>query len=191
MTTDPLAQPAIAALWIIWMIGWIAAARDVKRTRWREPLRTRALHATPIVLCAILLMARRSLPPVLTVRFAPAGPALPLFGTALVALGLGFAGWARWHIGRNWSGWITVKDDHALICTGPYQVVRHPIYTGLLLALAGTALAIGEWRGLLAVAFAAIGFVLKLRIEEARMRETFTEYDRYQRRVAALIPFVF
>jgi protein-S-isoprenylcysteine O-methyltransferase Ste14 len=191
MTTDALARLAIAALWIIWVIGWIAAARDVKRTRWREPPRTRALHAIPIVLCAALLMAPRWLPPVFTARFAPAGLALPLFDTAIVALGLGFAGWARWHIGRNWSGWVTLKDDHALVCTGPYGIVRHPIYTGLLLALAGTALAIGEWRGILAFALAALGFILKLRIEEARMRETFPEYERYRRRVAALIPFVF
>jgi protein-S-isoprenylcysteine O-methyltransferase Ste14 len=191
MTTHALARLAIGVLWIIWMIGWMAAARDVKPTRWREPLRTRALHAIPIVLCAVLLMTPRWLPPVLAVRFAPGGPALSLCGTAMVAGGLGFAGWARWHIGRNWSGWVTVKDAHALICTGPYRVVRHPIYTGLLLALAGTALAIGEWRGVLAVALAALGFVLKLRIEEARMRETFPEYDRYRRRVAALIPFVF
>jgi protein-S-isoprenylcysteine O-methyltransferase Ste14 len=190
MTTDAVARLAIGALWIIWVIGWMVAARDVKRTRWREPVRTRALHAIPLVLCAALLMARSWLPPVLMVRFAPTGPALPLVGTALVAMGLGFAGWARWHIGRNWSGWVTLKDDHALVCTGPYRVVRHPIYTGLLLALAGTALGIGEWRGVLAFAFAALGFVLKLRIEEARMRETFPEYERYRRRVAALIPFV-
>src|ERR1700686_2537488 len=179
MTTDPLARLAIGALWIIWMIGWIAAASDVKRTRWREPARTRALHAIPIVLCAVLLMAPRWLPLVLTARFAPAGPALALCGTVIVALGLGFAGWARWHLGRNWSGWVTVKDDHALICTGPYRFIRHPIYSGLLLAIAGTALATGEWRGVLAVACAVLGFVLKLRIEEARMRETFPEYDRY------------
>jgi protein-S-isoprenylcysteine O-methyltransferase Ste14 len=191
MTTDALARLAIAALWIIWMIGWIAAARHVKRTRWREPPGTRALHAIPLVLCAALLMAPPWMTPVLTARFAPAGLALALFSAAIVALGLGFAGWARWHIGRNWSGWVTLKDDHALVCTGPYRVVRHPIYTGILLALAGTALALGEWRGVLAVALATLGFVLKLRIEEARMRETFLEYERYRRRVAALIPFVF
>jgi protein-S-isoprenylcysteine O-methyltransferase Ste14 len=182
---------AIPALWILWLGCWIAASRDVKRTRWRERARTRALHATPLVLCAFLLMAPRWLPAVLIIRFAPAGSVLPLFGMASVAAGLGFAGWARWHLGRNWSGWITVKDDHALIRTGPYRVVRHPIYSGLLLALAGTALAIGEWRGLLAVASAVLGFVLKLRIEEARMRETFPEYERYRRQVAALIPGVF
>jgi protein-S-isoprenylcysteine O-methyltransferase Ste14 len=191
MTTDALAWLAIAALWILWLGYWIAVARDVKRTHWREPSRTRVLHATPLVLCAALLMAPRWLLPPLTARFAPTGSALPLLGTAMVAGGLGFTLWARRHLGRNWSGWVTVKEDHALIRTGPYRVVRHPIYSGLLLGLAGTALAIGEWRGLLAVAFAVVAFVLKLRIEEARMRETFPEYEQYRRQVAALIPGLF
>ena len=191
MTIDVLPRLAIPALWIVWVICWIAAARDVKRSRWREPARTRALHATPLVLCAALLATPRWLPPVLAARFAPPGLWLPLLGTAMVVGGCGFTGWARWHLGRNWSGWVTVKDQHTLICSGPYRVVRHPIYTGLLFALAGTALAIGEWRGVLAVALAVLGFVLKLRIEEARMRETFPEYDRYTQQVAALIPWVF
>jgi protein-S-isoprenylcysteine O-methyltransferase Ste14 len=191
MTIDTLPRLVIPALWIGWVICWIAAARDVKRTRWHEPARTRALHATPLVLCAALLATPRWLPPVLAARFAPPGLWLPLLGTVMVAGGLGFTGWARWHLGRNWSGWVTLKDDHTLICTGPYRVVRHPIYTGLIFALAGTALAIGEWRGVLAVACAVLGFVLKLRIEEARMRETFPEYDRYTQQVAALIPWVF
>jgi protein-S-isoprenylcysteine O-methyltransferase Ste14 len=131
------------------------------------------------------------LPGVLAVRFASPGLALALLGIAILAGGLGFAGWARRHLGRNWSGWVTVKDDHTLICTGPYRLVRHPIYSGLLLAFAGNALAIGEWRGVLAVAFGFLAFVLKLRIEEARMRETFPEYDRYTQQVAALIPGLF
>jgi protein-S-isoprenylcysteine O-methyltransferase Ste14 len=191
MTIDMLPRLAIPALWIVWVICWVAAARDVKRTRWHEPARTRALHAIPLFLCAALLATSRWLPPVLTARFAPPGLWLPLVGTVMVAGGLGVTGWARWHLGRNWSGWVTVKHQHTLICSGPYRLVRHPIYTGLLLALAGTALAIGEWRGVLAAALAVLGFVLKLRIEEARMRETFPEYDRYTQQVAALIPWVF
>jgi protein-S-isoprenylcysteine O-methyltransferase Ste14 len=191
MTIDTLPRLVIPALWIVWVICWIAAARDVKRSRWREPARTRALHATPLVLCAALLATPRWLPPMLTARFAALGLWLPLVGMVIVAGGLGFTGWARRHLGRNWSGWVTLKDGHTLICTGPYRLVRHPIYTGLLFALAGTVLAIGEWRGVLAVACAVLGFVLKLRIEEARMRETFPEYDRYTQQVAALIPWVF
>jgi protein-S-isoprenylcysteine O-methyltransferase Ste14 len=112
-------------------------------------------------------------------------------GTLLVAAGLGLTAWARWCLGRNWSGIITLKQDHALVRTGPYRVIRHPIYTGLLLALIGTASAIGKWRGVLAVACALIGFLWKIRVEEERMRQTFPEYEQYRKRTAALIPLVY
>ncbi len=109
----------------------------------------------------------------------------------MVAAGLGLAVWARAHLGRNWSGIVTVKKDHALIRTGPYRIVRHPIYTGLLLALIGTAAAIGEWRGVVAVICALIGFLRKIQVEEKRMRENFPEYSRYRQQTAALIPLLY
>jgi protein-S-isoprenylcysteine O-methyltransferase Ste14 len=73
----------------------------------------------------------------------------------------------------------------------PYRAVRHPIYAGLLLALIGTAMAIGEWRGVLAVIFALIGFLWKIHVEERRMRENFPEYAHYRRQTAALIPLLY
>ena len=94
-------------------------------------------------------------------------------------------------MGRNWSGIVTVKEDHALVRTGPYRVVRHPIYTGLLLALIGTAAAIGEWRGVLSVIFVLIGFLWKIRVEEERMNANFPEYAQYRRQTAALIPLLY
>jgi protein-S-isoprenylcysteine O-methyltransferase Ste14 len=86
---------------------------------------------------------------------------------------------------------VVVKEGHALVTSGPYRYVRHPIYTGILLAFLGTALAIGEWRALLAVPFAVLSFIIKSRMEEGRMRETFPQYEAYQRGTAALIPFVY
>ena len=109
----------------------------------------------------------------------------------MLAAGLGFAVWARRCLGRNWSGIVTVKQGHELIRSGPYALVRHPIYTGLLLAILGTASAIGEWRGLIAFVLITAGFVLKLRIEEDFISETFGEqYARYRAEVPALIPFI-
>jgi protein-S-isoprenylcysteine O-methyltransferase Ste14 len=91
----------------------------------------------------------------------------------------------------NWSSDVTLKRDHELIVTGPYAFVRHPIYTGILLGFVGTALAVGEWRAVLAVALAGVAFWRKLGIEEAVMRRQFGEtYARYVARVPALIPFV-
>jgi protein-S-isoprenylcysteine O-methyltransferase Ste14 len=131
------------------------------------------------------------MPTPLTGRFIPVGPIFPAVGTILLAVGLGFAVWARRHLGRNWSVQVVVKEDHTLIRTGPYRYVRHPIYTGILLAMLGMAIAIGEWRVLLGFGFMLLSFMIKSRQEERRMRETFSEYAEYQRQTAALIPYVF
>lgn len=182
---------AIPALWIAWVVYWAVAARDTKPTRWQEASGVQWLHGGPFLLCALLLAAPQWQPAVLTARVWPPGPVLPLLGTALVAAGLGFAAWARRHLGRNWSSRVVVKQGHALVRTGPYRRVRHPIYSGMLLAILGTALAIGEWRGFAALGCALAGILVRVRAEEARMGETFPEYAEYRRRSAALVPGVF
>jgi protein-S-isoprenylcysteine O-methyltransferase Ste14 len=181
----------IPALWILWLVIWLAAARWRKKTRWRAPARSQMRHLIPLYVCMVLLAAPRVLPRILDRRFLPPSTFLPWLGTVFVAAGLALALWARWHLAGNWSGIVTLKEGHTLVTSGPYGVVRHPIYTGLLLGFLGTALAIGEWRGLLAVAFAVLGFVLKLRVEEEGMRRTFPDYGAYCRETAALVPLIF
>ena len=129
--------------------------------------------------------------PPLNDRFVPLILWPVRLGAALTFAGIAFAIWARMWIAGNWSSDVTLKRDHELIVDGPYRFVRHPIYTGILLALAGTALAVGEWRALLAVVLAGAAYWRKLRIEEAVMRRQFGEaYARYAERVPALIPFL-
>jgi protein-S-isoprenylcysteine O-methyltransferase Ste14 len=181
---------AIPALWIAWVAYWLVAAVNVKRTRWRQPLGSESLHGIPLLLCTILLVSPRW-PAALTAHVLPIGAALPLIGTALVAAGLALSVWARIHLGRNWSGKVAVKEDHALVRTGPYRKIRHPIYTGLLVALLGTALAMGEWRGFLALALGLVGILFRVHAEETRMSETFPEYADYKRESSALVPGVF
>jgi protein-S-isoprenylcysteine O-methyltransferase Ste14 len=95
-------------------------------------------------------------------------------------------------LGSNWSGTVTVKQNHELIRSGPYAIVRHPIYSGFLLGLLGTALSVGEARGLIALALAFVGWFVKARVEEQFMVEQFNgDYVRYIRDVKRLIPFVF
>jgi protein-S-isoprenylcysteine O-methyltransferase Ste14 len=183
--------PALFGLWLCWFLYWLGSGRRVKPARWRESRVSQLRHRVPLGVAAVLMAAPRRLPHVLTRRFLPPGPVAPLAGLALTMAGLLLAIWARRHLGRNWSAEVTVKEDHALVRSGPYARVRHPIYSGLLLAMAGTAVAVGEWRGIVAVLLVLLAFVLKSRVEEERMRETFPEYEAYRRESAALIPFVY
>jgi protein-S-isoprenylcysteine O-methyltransferase Ste14 len=177
-----------AVLWGGWLIVWLVAARRGKPTRWREPLRSQMLHRLPLLAAALLLVLHRHLPPLLMRRFLPPSGAVEAMGLLLVLTGLGFALWARWYLGANWSSAVTVKEHHTLIRTGPYRHVRHPIYSGLLLAFCGTAAVIGEWRAVLAVLLALLALLYKGRLEEARMQASFPEYAAYRRATAALIP---
>lgn len=186
------ARYAIPALWLVWLVGWMTAAGYVKRTQWREPLSTAILNRGPVLIGTVLLLAPQWLPRGLVHRVITYRYDLPVLGTILVFLGLLFAFWARWHLGRNWSGTVTVKQGHTLITSGPYRWVRHPIYSGIVLALLGTALAIGAPYGFIATALILFGFVVKLNVEEARMRETFpADYAEYSRHTARLIPGVY
>lgn len=180
----------IGGLWIAWTAYWLVASRAAKQDRRQESALSRALHIVPLMIAAWLLWAPR-VPGVLGGRFLPDAPATFWIGFAIVVLGLGFTVWARVVLGRNWSGIVTVKQDHELITAGPYHWVRHPIYTGLLLAFAGSAIARGEWRGVLAFVIVFAGLWRKLKLEERWMIETFGDaYRRYREKVRALIPFV-
>jgi len=179
----------IPALWLAWFVYWMAVARDVKATTREESPGSRAAHILPLVVAAWLLWAPRVPGDLLNERILPRGPVLYFAGAAVLAYGLGFAVWARRHLGRNWSGTVTLKDTHELIRSGPYRYVRHPIYTGLLLGFVGSAIARDEWRGVLAVVIAWLTLWRKLRLEERWMQETFGDaYSRYRSEVPALIP---
>jgi protein-S-isoprenylcysteine O-methyltransferase Ste14 len=181
----------IAALWAAFMLYWLIAASDVKATLRRETRLQRLLHVGPLFLCAALLAFPRLLPAALRERFLSRTAPVEVIGVMLVVAGLAFAVWARRHLGRNWSGVITLKADHTLIRSGPYALVRHPIYSGLLLALLGTAVAIGEWRGLLALALATGAILLRVGAEDVLMAEAFgDDYADYRRRTKALVPFL-
>jgi protein-S-isoprenylcysteine O-methyltransferase Ste14 len=112
-------------------------------------------------------------------------------GLAITIAGLAFAVLARLYIGRNWSALIQVKEGHELIQTGPYALVRHPIYSGLMLATLGTAIAYGERSGFIGFLMIVAAWSYKSRLEESAMSEQFgTQYERYRARVKGLIPFV-
>jgi protein-S-isoprenylcysteine O-methyltransferase Ste14 len=192
LTTSQFAAGiVIPVIWISWLVYWAVSARGVKKTSWRESFGEQMRHRALIIVAALLLAGPRLVPKVLTRRFVPVHPVLIWFGTALVAAGLGYAVWARRHLGRNWSSNVVVKEDHALIRTGPYRYVRHPIYTGIILAFFGMALFIGEWRALVGTACVFLSFLIKSRAEEAQMVKVFPEYGEYRRETAALVPMIY
>ena len=177
------------ALWCGWAAYWWLLSRRVKTTVRSESYASRLTHVLPLVVAGTLLAAPN-------LRLGPLDT--PLLqqtdvtfwvGAGLTVAGLLFAIWARHYIGANWSGTVTIKDEHELVTTGPYALVRHPIYTGLLLALIGTAFAVGQWRAVVAVVITVIAIVHKLRIEERWMLERFGEaYRAYCARVPRLVP---
>jgi protein-S-isoprenylcysteine O-methyltransferase Ste14 len=184
------ARLLITLLWLAWALYWIVSAVNSKTTRRRESPGSRLAHVVPLIVGGVLLAWHTPPWPALNMRLWPHSRAAYWLGVALLVAGLAFTVWARLHLGRNWSGTVTVKEGHELIRSGPYRYVRHPIYTGVLAAVLGTAIASGTLRGLLGVVIIAVALLRKLRIEERFMRETFPdEYQRYSAQTPALIPF--
>lgn len=178
-------------IWIAVGIVWLFGVFTAKRAARSEPAGSRLAQLGIMAPAFALLFSSRLRVGPLAWRFVPDAPGIAWAGLAVTAAGCAFAVWARLMLGGNWSATVTVKHDHRLIRKGPYTIVRHPIYSGALLGLLGTALAWGEVRGLIGLAMACIGWRLKSRVEEAFMIEQFgDEYARYQREVKALIPFL-
>ncbi len=173
----------------VWLLIWMAAAFRNKRTARHESAASWVLHMLPLMIAAVLLTADRTPWPFLQREVLPYRAAFYRVGLALTLAGLAFTVWARLRLGTNWSGSVQVKAEHALVRTGPYRWVRHPIYTGILAALLGTAIALDQWRGLLAFGIVLAGFLYKLRLEERWMIETFGDaYVEYRKHSRALIP---
>ncbi len=183
---DP-AMRAIFAAWILWGISWIIAARFANRTTKRSPWLL-VVAATAIGIA--FLLPDRLEPSDLTALWQmPETARWLLFVVALA--GFAFAWWARITLGRLWSGTITLKEGHHIVDTGPYALVRHPIYTGLLLSAAASVVAAGSAAGLIIFAVVVAATTLKAWAEERFLaRELGQEaYGAYRRRVPMLMPF--
>jgi len=163
----------INALWILFGLYWLVSALKLKKTKRRESWGQRLVYVLPLAAAFGLLFRPEARHGWLGTRFVPAGPVTEWAGVLLTAAGVAIAFWARWHLGANWSGVVTLKEGHELIRTGPYRTIRHPIYTGILLGLLGTIVVTGEVRGLLGVAIAWASFYWKARREESFLRQEF------------------
>ena len=179
-------------VWIAFILYWRTKAADTKTTQCVEPAAWPILRALTFLIVVVLLAIPRIPLPWLYRQLWPSGIWSFGVGAVVTVVGLLFAIWSRQHLGRNWSNAVTIKQGHELITTGPYALVRHPIYTGILTGFLGTAIALSQVRGV--IGFALIFFVLwaKLRMEEEWMRSQFGEtYATYAHQTAALMPYLF
>jgi protein-S-isoprenylcysteine O-methyltransferase Ste14 len=172
--------------WVIFWIGWLVASLTAKASRGRlgrlAGLRF-AVIAVVVLIVRLTWLGNRA--PHLS------GPVLAGTGLTLWIAGLGLAVWARLYIGRNWGMPMTRREQPDLVTTGPYHLIRHPIYTGIILALAGTAVAISLW-GLIIAALVAGFFIFSATREERFLAEEFPgAYPAYQARTKMLVPFLF
>ena len=181
----------LSLIWLGWVISWVVASFWSGRTKSHVRTLDSWAYRLPILLGAIMLM-----PP--TERLLGAkqlyhpGNAGTYVLAVVVLLGISFTWWARIHLGRFWSNAITQKEDHRIVDTGPYGLVRHPIYTGQIIALLASGIAIATWTALLGVVLISFGEWQKARMEERFLTAELgaEAYGPYCRRVPMIVPFL-
>jgi protein-S-isoprenylcysteine O-methyltransferase Ste14 len=175
--------------WLIFVLYWFFAGLSAKKIERHEPSGEKLLRIVLTFLAWFLLYSGDPRLGRLNRRFVPWHPWIFVLGAALTWAGVAFAIWARHHIGRYWSASVALKAGHELIRSGPYSKIRHPIYTGILLSTAGTALAIGRYRGIVAFAILLVGFIAKSKKEEALLAGQFgPAFEQHRRHTGFFLP---
>jgi protein-S-isoprenylcysteine O-methyltransferase Ste14 len=183
----------VTFLWASLVLYWIVSARSTKK-KVRGNSWGRIMLVRVVLILATLLLLRlggfHKLSHHFHLEIVPSNPALRIVGVVLCAVGIGFAIWARRHLGRNWGMPMSLQKDHELVTTGPYRLVRHPIYSGVLLAVLGSALAQSVvW--FLPLVIWGIYFIYSAKVEERLMAQEFPHvYPAYRARTKMLIPFL-
>ena len=176
-------------VWPVFGVYWVAAGVTSKKSQTHESPAYRFVRLGILALVFLLLFWGRVAIGPLGHRFVPTAPAISYLGFAATLIGLAIALWARIHLGQFWSDKVVLKVDHQLIRSGPYACMRHPIYSGVLLGVLGTALVVGEWRGLLAFALLLTNYAIKAKKEERILSDRFRDdFREHQRRAGFLLP---
>ena len=175
-------------IWIVFILYWSAAARGSAPSLSSESGASRQIHVLLMYGALALAFIRV---PWLTGRWLPKTTAVIATGFAVQLGSFALAAWARGHLGRNWSAAIASKAEHQLVRSGPYRLVRHPIYSAMLGMFLGTALISGTVHALLALVVMSAAYVRKIRLEERLLEEVFgTDYEAYRHEARAVIPWV-
>jgi len=177
--------------WTAMGIYWLVSARQSAKSKTNEPHVYRILRLTILCTTFVLLLTTWLRFGPLGWRFVPENPALEWAGVAVTFAGLAITVWARICLGTNWSDKIVLKENHELIRTGPYAFMRHPIYSGVLLAIAGTAVVEGEWRGVVAFCLLLATYAIKARKEDQLLRAAFGQaFEKHLQQTGFLLPRV-
>jgi protein-S-isoprenylcysteine O-methyltransferase Ste14 len=175
--------------WLVFLAYWLVSALKLKSVKHREPRGERLIQLAFMVAAYFLMFNDQFSRGWLASRFVPGSPTIGKLGVALTVAGIAFAIWARWHLGENWSAAVTLKEGHELISSGPYRHIRHPIYTGMLLAFVGTALALGEYRALISICIVVVAFYAKAKKEERFLTQEFGDkFREHCRRTGMFLP---
>jgi protein-S-isoprenylcysteine O-methyltransferase Ste14 len=182
-------SPALI-LWVIFSVYWTVASRNSAPTKNSESKQSTAFHQIVLNVALVLLFWPA---PGLTGWFLPQRfHFLVPVGAAIQAAFILLAVWARRHLGRNWSAEVRIGEGHELIRTGPYHLLRHPIYTAMLGMFVGSAISSSQIHALVGVAILFVAYLRKSSLEEQILRQTFgARYDAYRRDTWALVPFLF
>jgi protein-S-isoprenylcysteine O-methyltransferase Ste14 len=177
--------------WLILMLYWLYSGMKTKMTIQKQNPGSRWIHLLMVSAAFALVFSPQLSIGFLSYRLLPASRAILYSGLAINVAGIVFAILARSWLGTNWSAIVTVKQGHELITNGPYALSRHPIYTGMLFGLIGSAMVLGEIRGLIGVILFLLAILKKMQTEEKFMRSTFEAYEKYSRQTSRLIPFIY
>jgi protein-S-isoprenylcysteine O-methyltransferase Ste14 len=179
----------IGAPWLIFLAYWVFASLRVNRMVRSEPADEYIGRLLVMAAAFILLYSSDPRFGILNQRFIPDAYWVFVTGSALTYAGIAFAIWARYHIAQYWSATVALRAGHQLIQTGPYARIRHPIYTGMLLAVLGTAIAVGRFRALAGFAVILAGFTWKSKREESLLAGQFgPAFDEHRRRTGFFLP---
>jgi protein-S-isoprenylcysteine O-methyltransferase Ste14 len=170
-------------------VYWLLAARRGEAERTSEQPVYRFLRILLLVITFTLLFEPRTAVGFLGQRFLPRRPSIAYTGFALAIAGIALATWARVRLGQYWSDKVVLKVNHRLIRSGPYARMRHPIYSGVLLGVAGTTLLLGEWRGVLAFVLLLTNYAIKANREDKILADAFAEdFNEHKRYAGFLLP---
>ena len=189
MTEKDVFRVLVEFPWIVFVTYWIIGAIRTRATREKESFTSRFAILLLEIVGYILVFSGSAGIGFLGTRFIPRSMVSAILGVVLTWSGVGLAIWARHHLAEYWSARITIKEDHQLIRSGPYSHLRHPIYSGLVLATIGSALVIDEWRCVLGVCLVLTGYCLKARKEETMLGRQFGDaFQEHRKHTGFLIP---